>query len=137
MSGAHALLPLFEPHPVNRSGSRLIHDPSDNGSARSIVRRCSLPQVVKHVERHLVRGFPIVSDPHDHRKHDSMRPFVERVQGTLIAGGDGLEERDLVPLGYGRLRLVGREQIAEGSRAITPVLAWGACRTHSGKACRH
>ena len=111
-----ALLPLLEPQPVDRSGSRLVHDPSDDGSARSIVRRRSSPHVVKHVERQLFGGFPVVGDPHDQGEHDSMRPFVQRMQRTLIARGDGLDEPDPVLLGYRSLRLVGIEQDRRGSR---------------------
>src|SRR5262249_12456107 len=45
-SAVHALLPLFEPQPVDRSRARLVHDPSDDRSARGVVRRCSSPDVM-------------------------------------------------------------------------------------------
>ena len=58
-----ALLPLLEPQPVDRPGPRLVHDPADDGAARSIVPRRAPPHVVKHVQRHLFGRFPIVGDP--------------------------------------------------------------------------
>jgi len=54
----HAFFSLLESQPVNRSGPRLIHDPSDDGATRRIVRRRSSPHVVKHVQRQLFGGFP-------------------------------------------------------------------------------
>ena len=127
----HAFFSLLEPQPVNRSGPRLVHDPSDDGSARSIVRRRSSPDVVKHVQRQLFGGFPIVGDSHDQGEHDSLRAFIERVQRALIARGDGLNEPDPILLGYRSLRLVGKEQIAERSRRrIELVLALPVGPTH-------
>jgi len=112
----HAFFSLLESQPVNRSGPRLIHDPSDDGATRRIVRRRSSPHVVKHVQRQLFGGFPIVGDSHDQGEHDSMRAFIERVQRALIARGDGLNEPDPVLLGYANLSLTGIEYITQGSR---------------------
>ena len=111
-----ALFALIEPYAINRSRPRLIHDPSDNGSARGVVGRRSSPHVVKHVECQLFGGFPIVRDSHDQGKHDSMGTFVQRMQRTLIARGDKLDEPDPVPLIYERLCLVGIEELAKGRR---------------------
>jgi hypothetical protein len=87
-----SLLALFESQLINRSGSRLVHDPSDNGSARRIVRRCSSPHVVKHVERQLLGGFPVVGDPRDQGKHRSMHALEQCMKRTLIARANGLDE---------------------------------------------
>ena len=49
-----------------------------------------------------------------------MRAFIQRMQGALIARGDGLDEPQPVLLEYESLRLVGIKYIAEGSiRTIT------------------
>ena len=45
-----------------------------------------------------------------------MGTFVQRMQRTLIARGDKLDEPDPVLLIYERLRLVGIEELAKGRR---------------------
>ena len=87
--------------------------------------------------RQLFGGFPIVGDPHDQGEHEAMRPLVQRMQRTLIARGDALDEPDPVLLGYGSLRRVDMQQVAEESRRITLVLAWRGWRTHDAQSCRH
>lgn len=129
-----AFLPLFEPQPINRSGPGLIHDPSDNGSVGSIVRRRSSPHVVKNVQCHFFGGFPIVGDSYGQCKHDSMHPFIQRMQSTLIARRDGLDEPHPVLLEYKSLRLVGIKHIAEGSTRI-PILFCTFYRTHGWPFC--
>ena len=55
------------------------------------------------------------------------------MERSLIARGDGLDEPDPVRFGYGSLRPVDVEHIAEDSlRAIIVVPAWWAGRIHSG-----
>jgi len=62
---------------------------------------------------------------------------VERMQRTLIATGDGLDESDPDLLGYGRPRLVvAVEQIAEGHLTVMPVLVWLSFRNHRPASCR-
>jgi hypothetical protein len=73
---------------------------------------------VKHVQRQLIGGFPTVGDPHDSGEDNSMHAFVQRMQCTLISGGDGLDEANPVIFGYGSLRPVGIQQIAEGCGLI-------------------
>src|SRR4029450_4631088 len=67
-----AFLPLFEPQPVNRSGARLIHDPSDNGTARRIIPRCSAPYIVEHIAHKFFGGFAIGGDPYAQGKDESV-----------------------------------------------------------------
>src|SRR2546422_10276485 len=81
------------------------------------VRRRSSPDIVEHIERQFFGGCAIVGDSHDQCENDSMRLRVERMQRSLVASGDGLDEPHPVLLGYGRLRLIGIEQITEGFRA--------------------
>src|SRR5262245_9970868 len=68
-----AFLSLIEPQPIDRPGSRLIENPSNDRAAFRGVRRCSSPHIVEDVDRQLFSGFPIAGDPHDQREYDSMR----------------------------------------------------------------
>jgi hypothetical protein len=61
--GVDALLPLLESQPVNGSGPRLIHDPSDDGTTRRIIGRGSAPDIVEHVKRDFFSRFPTADDP--------------------------------------------------------------------------
>ena len=90
----YALLALVEPQPVDGAGARLVHDPPKNGPVRLLVARCATPDIVEDVQRHFLGGFPVGGDSHDERENGAMGPFVQRVQCTLIARGDGLDERD-------------------------------------------
>jgi hypothetical protein len=46
------------------------------------------------------------------------------MQCALVACGDGLDESDPDHLGYGRLRLLAKEQIAQRVVAVALIIAW-------------
>ena len=123
-----AFLSLIEPQPIDRPGSRLIENPSNNGATFRSVGRCSSPHIVEDVDCQLFSGFPIAGDPHDQREHDSMRPRVKRMQRKLVASANRLNECDPILLGNGRLGLIGIEQVAQGCLARTTVLVRGWSR---------
>src|SRR5438046_9338729 len=58
-----AFLPPLEPQPVDRSGPRLIHDPSDARTAGRIGGRRPSPHSVEHVGEHLASGGPVTRSP--------------------------------------------------------------------------
>jgi len=100
-----AFFPLFESQPVNRPRARLIHDPSDDGSAGRIVSRRSSPNVVEDIQAQFFGGFPVVRYPDDQRKNDSMRLCVKRMQCKLIASGNGSDDPDPCSSGNGTVAL--------------------------------
>jgi hypothetical protein len=54
---------------------------------------------MEHVKRQLFSGFGVRDDAQDQCKDRLVRPFVQRMQGSLILRGDCLDERH--PLGLG------------------------------------
>src|SRR5881396_1843788 len=79
-----AFLPPLEPQPVDRSGPRLIHDPSDDRTAGRIVGRRPSPHIVEHIECHFFSGGPIARDTDGKCEHESMRLLVEQTHRLVF-----------------------------------------------------
>src|SRR4030095_12982198 len=79
---------------------------------------------LEHIDGQFFRGFPITDNAHDQGEHNPMRLGVERMQRSLIAGGDGLNHANRDRLGDGRLRLLAKEQIAQRVAAVALIIAW-------------
>ena len=77
---------------------------------------------MEHVERQLLRGFPVGADPHDQSEDQAMRALIERVQRELIARGDGLYERHPRLLRFGGRRLGVKDVTQRGRRLRTALL---------------
>src|SRR6201999_2339656 len=113
----------------------LIHDPSEHRSTGSIVRGCSPPNVVEHVERDLFCAGMVAENAHGQRENQTVAAVVQCPQSKLVAGSNGFDE--LAPFSFQNARLcpVGIEQLTESAcrAAITVLMVRGA---HGRKSCR-
>jgi hypothetical protein len=104
---------LLEPEPVDRSRSRLIHDPANDRSALRVVLPRSAPDIRKHVERDFFGALAVVADANRQREYQAIGSFVQYPQSLMITRGDRLNETDPGSL-WNRCRgTVGIEKIAE------------------------
>ena len=69
--------------------------------------------VMKYVECHFLRSSCIAGDAHDQCEHYAVGALVQRMQGSLIAGGDRVDESNPVRLLEAEFRFIGVEEIAE------------------------
>ena len=100
--------------PINRSGPRLIHDPSDNRFFAGVVPGRSSPDTMKYTQCPLLGIIPSAGESRGQRKDDTMRPLIQRMERTLIACGDRMDELHPVLFGHERLPLIGIKHVSEG-----------------------
>lgn len=110
---------------IDRSGSRLIHDPSQDRSASGVILGRSTPNRVEGIHRQLL-GRPVVAEKSRQECEDeAVRPLIKRPEDALIARAHCPNERNPHLFRYTRLGVVTIEEVAKGFLArAQPHSSW-------------